>query len=123
MITILSSTRCRGRKSASRPGFENIRRYLRFVFIVGPKLLFTSRISGKCAFIMMLMIAPSLLCGLMLTMPGIIFQSPQQQAYFYFSKVLEDDPSRWIVLTLATLCSLLSLAVPATTAQAEARRR
>ena len=123
MITILTSTRCRGRKSATRRGLTGIRRYLRLIFSTGPKLLFTSRISGKCAFIMMLMTAPSLLCCVMLTMPGIIFQSPQQQAYFYFSKALEEDPSRWTVLAVAGICTLISLAVPATTAEAVARHR
>jgi len=56
-------------------------------------------------------------------MPGIIFQSPQQQAYFYFSKALEEDPSRWTVLAVAGICTLISLAVPATTAEAVARHR
>ena len=123
MFTILTSTRCRTRKTATHPGLAGLMRYLRLIFITGPRLLFTTRISGKCAFIMMLMMVPSVLCCLMLTMPGIIFQSPQQQAYFYFAKMLENDPTRWIVLALAGVCSLISLAVPATSAEAEAHRR
>jgi len=82
--------------------------------ISGPKVLLTSRISGKCAFIMSLMCAPSLIFCLMLTVPALIFQSPHQQAYFYFSMVLNDDPYRWVVLALSGICTLLSLAVPAT---------
>jgi len=87
---------------------------LRLTFICGPKLLLTSRISGKCAAIMMMMCTPSLLCCFILTIPGLIFQSPQQNAYFYFSKVLNEDPARWIVLLLAGTCTLMSLAIPAT---------
>ena len=114
MSTTLTSTRFGGRKSGVRRVFVGVKRYLRLTFISGPKVLLTSRISGKCAFIMSLMCAPSLIFCFMLTVPGLIFQSPQQQAYFYFSIVLDEDPYRWIVLGLATLCALMSLAVPAT---------
>jgi len=123
MFTILTSTRCRTRKTATRHRLAVVMRHLRLIFITGPKLLFTTKISGKCAFIMMLMTAPSLLCCVMLTMPGIIFQSPQQQAYFYFSKMLENDPARWIVLMLAGICTLISLAVPAANGETEAHHR
>ena len=83
------------------------------IFIRGPKVLLTSRISCKCAAVMSIMCLPSLLCCFLLTIPGLIFQSPQQHAYFYFSKVLNEDPSRWICLLLAGTCALISLAIPA----------
>jgi len=114
MSTTLTSTRFRGKKSATHHGFFSAKHYLRLIFISGPKVLLTSRISGKCAFIMSLMCAPSLIFCFMLTVPGIIFQSPHQQAYFYFSMVLDEDPYRWIVLGLAGICTLMSLAIPAT---------
>jgi hypothetical protein len=97
--------------------------YLRLTFFSGPKVLLTSRISGKCAFIMALMCMPSLLFCFMLTVPGLIFQSPHQQAYFYFSKVLDEDPYRWIVLCLAGICTLMALAVPATMRESNVRIR
>ena len=68
---------------------------------------------------MSLMCLPSLIFCLMLTVPGLIFQSPHQQAYFYFSKVLDEDPCRWIVLGLSAICTLMSLAVPATMREAK----
>lgn len=83
------------------------------IFIQGPMLLLTSRISVKCAAMMMALCMPALLCWAVLTIPGLIFQSPQQHAYFYFSKILNEDPTRWLVLLLATVCALLALAVPA----------
>lgn len=83
------------------------------IFIQGPRLLLTSRISVKCAAMMMALCMPSLLCCAILTIPAWIFQSPQQQAYFYFAKMLNEDPTRWLVLALAGLCTLLALAVPA----------
>ena len=46
--------------------------------------------------------------------PALIFRSPYQHAFFYFSMVLNEDPDRWAVLGLGGLCALMSLAVPAT---------
>jgi hypothetical protein len=85
----------------------------RQIFIQGPLLLLTSRISVKCAAMMTALCMPALLCWAILTVPGLIFQSPQQHAYFYFSKILNEDPTRWLVLLLAGVCALLALAVPA----------
>ena len=89
-------------------------RYLKLIFISGPTILLTSQISVKCATVMILMCIPALFFSAMLTLPELVFQSPQQNAYFYFAQVLEQDPTRWIVLILAGLCALLSLALPAT---------
>ena len=103
-----------GVKNAVNRGLPHAKRLLRLTLISGPMVLFTSRISGKCAAIMMMMCAPSLLCCSILTIPALLFQSPQQNAYFHFSKVLEQDPIRWLALLLAGTCAILSLIVPAT---------
>lgn len=114
MSTTVTSIHPRGKQASRDHGLSKARRYLRFTFISGPKVLLTSRISGKCAVIMALMCSPSLLFCFILTVPGLIFQSPHQHAYFYFSQVLNADPARWIVLSLALACTIASLAVPAT---------
>jgi hypothetical protein len=88
-------------------------RFLRLLLIQGPKQLFTSRISSKCAAFMAALCAPSLLCCSLLTIPAFLFQSPEQHAYYYFSQILNVDPTRWLVVLLATCCAILSLAVPA----------
>ncbi len=87
---------------------------LKLVFVRGPMVLLTSQISGLCGVLMILLCTPSLLYCAMLTIPGVVFNSPEQHAYFYFSKVLNEDPSRWIILLVAGLCTLLALALPAT---------
>jgi hypothetical protein len=88
-------------------------RFLRSVFFHGPKQLLTSQISRKCAGVMAALCAPSLLCCSLLTIPSLLFHSPEQQAYFYFSQMLDGDPTRWLVVFLATVCAILALAVPA----------
>ena len=107
-----------GRESVIRRSIgQQVTHCLRLTFISGPKALFTLRISGKCVFLMALMCAPLLICCIMLTVPGLLFQMPYQQGYYYFSKVLEEDPVRWLVLWLAGICALMSLAVPAATCE------
>lgn len=101
-------------KNAASHGLPHVKHYLWLTFISGPKLLLTSRISVPCAFFMGLMCSPALLLCSILTFPSLIFQSPQQNAYFYFSEVLEKDPTRWVVLLLSGVCALMSMAVPAT---------
>jgi hypothetical protein len=94
-------------------GMPSAERFLRSILFHGPKQLLTSRISKKCAGFMAALCAPSLLCCSLLTIPALLFQSPEQHAYFYFSQMLNEDPTRWLVVFLATACAILSLAVPA----------
>lgn len=85
----------------------------RQAFITGPRVLLTSRITGKCAALMFLLLTPAILSGMFLTLPPLLFQSPQQNAYFYFANVLERDPSRWLPMGFAVASILLALAIPA----------
>ena len=100
---------------AARPGRlpKLLFQFLKWTFFSGPRQLLTSRISVKCAAMMMAMCAPSLLCCALLVLPAVLFQSPQQHAYFQFARELNEDPTRWLVLGFAGICALLSLALPA----------
>lgn len=114
--TLAPNIRLVAKKKVTLHGIPRVVRFLRMMFFTGPKVLLTSRISGKCALVMTAMCSPALLFCFILTIPGIVFQSPHQHAYYYFSKVLNEDPSRWVALLLAGGCALLSLAIPATMA-------
>jgi hypothetical protein len=114
MYANTTTIRSREKKGTLRRGISILMRLIRLTFISGPKQLLTSRISVKCASIMIIMCAPSLLFCSLLTFPALIFTSPNQNAYFHFSKMLDQDPTRWIVLTLAGICAIISLAIPAT---------
>ena len=118
-LTLTPATPRRVKNAVSR-GFctvKGIKHLLRLTFISGPWLLFTSRLSVNSALLMILLCAPALLFSAMLTIPALLFQSPQQHAYYYFAKVLDQDPTRWIILALATVCAVIALAVPAATAK------
>ena len=92
---------------------RGIFRLLRLTLISGPWLLLTSRLSRKNASLMILLCAPALLFCSLLTIPALIFPSPQQEAYFYFAQVLNQDPIRWAILALTGICLITALAVPA----------
>ena len=106
------NSRSRGTRQPKRSVLALLLHVLRLTFVSGPKELLTSRISLKCAILMGLMCLPALLFCAMLTIPELVFQSPDQQAYFYFAKVLNQDPTRWFVLAFVGLCALVSLAMP-----------
>lgn len=103
-------------KHAVSPGIftiKGIARLMRLALISGPRLMLTSRLSNKHATLMILLCVPALLFCSMLIFPALIFQSPQQQAYFYFAQILNQDPIRWIILALTGFCAVTALAVPA----------
>lgn len=109
----------RSHQSAASHGHVCVKNYLRLTFIDGPKKLFTSRINGKCAALMAMMCSPSLLLCSILTLPGLIFQNPQQNAYFHFANLVNQDPGRWFVLLLAGICVVMSMAIPAMSDQSD----
>ncbi len=83
------------------------------IFIKGPWTLVNSGLNFKSAAMMIMLCAPALLFCAMLTIPAILFTSPQQNAYFYFAEGLNHDPIRFLGLLLGCTCSLVALAVPA----------
>ncbi len=87
---------------------------LRLTFISGPFLLFTTRLSSKNASIMIMLCIPALLLAAVLTIPSMLFDSPEQNAYYEFAHAIDGDPTRLIILGLAGICAILALAVPAT---------
>ncbi len=100
--------------NAASQAVPDVEKFLRMMFFHGPRRLFTSGISVKCAAFMVALCAPALIFCALLTIPGLLFSSPEQHAYFYFSRQINEDPSRWLVLLLAGMCALMSLAIPAT---------
>ncbi len=114
MKRTLAPSRFQRAANVASQTLPDVERFLRKIFFHGPRHLLTSRISGKCAAVMVAMCSPALLFCSLLTIPALLFRSPEQHVYFYFSRLLNEDPSRWLVLLLAGICALMSLAIPAT---------
>jgi len=102
------------RASRSKPSFPGGLQLVRMILRTGPMRLLTSRISLKCAFLMVLLCIPSLVVCATMTLPGLIFQSPQQNTFYHFAIALGQDPWRWVALSLAAICTLFALAMPDT---------
>ncbi|MCF7675193.1 MAG: hypothetical protein K9N23_15000 [Akkermansiaceae bacterium] len=101
-------------KPLLRQGVSGFTQLLRMICITGPWQLLTKGVSRKCATFMILMCIPSLVVCATLTLPGWVFQSPHQQAYYYFSLMLGQEPLRWLAYGLGACCTLFSLALPGT---------
>lgn len=99
-------------ETTNRPAGESSNSLLQ-AFFEGPRRLFTSKISPKCATLIALLCSPSLLACALLSLPALIFQSPSQNAYFHFGRVVEQDPTRWIVFALAAVCAVIAPTLPA----------
>lgn len=83
-------------------------------FVSGPILLLTTRLSAKSASMMIMLCVPALLLALLQTVPRFLFNSPEQHAYYEFANLINQDASQLAVLALATACSVIALAIPAT---------
>jgi hypothetical protein len=88
-------------------------KHLATMILLGPQRLLTSRISRKCAALMVFLCSPSLLFAAALTIPALLFQSPNQQAYFYFGQLIQREPMNWLVMPLVAACALSALIMPA----------
>ncbi|MES2657868.1 MAG: hypothetical protein V4689_04575 [Verrucomicrobiota bacterium] len=92
---------------------STLRQLARLTFITGPRKMFTSRMSSRCATYIMLLCLPAIALFLAITLPPIIFQSPDQKAYFYFATTLSRDLSSGYILALSVLCMFVAMALPA----------
>ncbi len=97
------------RKQPEKPASTGISRLAAFT----PRRMFTSRLSGRNAAILMMLCAPPLLLFAAMNVPALIFESPEQQAYFYFARSLNQELSSSFALWLAGLCLLFAMLLPA----------
>ncbi|MEO5916331.1 MAG: hypothetical protein ABIS50_18985 [Luteolibacter sp.] len=91
----------------------SLQRLVRLTFITGPRALLTSRLSPRSASYIMLLCLPAIMLYLAMTVPSMLFQSPDQEAYFYFASSLNHDLSSGYMLALSVLCMFVALTLPA----------
>lgn len=92
--------------------FRRISSALKLTFWSGPRLLFTSRLSLRTAGFMIAAAVPAIVCSTVMTVPALVYSTPESNAYFYFGRIMQTDPVSWIPLGVASFCSILALAVP-----------
>lgn len=57
-------------------------------------------------------VVPVIVCFLVLTVPALIFRTPEHQAYFYFGRILSDDPVCLFPMAIAAVCTFVALSMP-----------
>ena len=90
-----------------------IKRLACLALVTGPRKLFRSRLSTRSSSFIMLLCIPAIALFVLATVPTMIFQSPEQAAYFHFARTLSQDLSSGFVLALSVLCMIFAFVLPA----------
>lgn len=95
------------------------RRFARLVMVTGPRKLMRSQLSARSSSFIMLLCIPAIVLFVLATVPTMIFQSPEQAAYFHFARTLSHDLSSGFVLALSVLCMIVAFVLPAAESDAD----
>lgn len=85
----------------------------RLTFVVGPRVLFTSRISKHCATLMTSLTVPAFFLTGLTILPRLLFTDPEQNTYYYFARAFHLDGMMLLVMMLMVACCLFALTLPA----------
>lgn len=88
------------------------RAFFRAWLIDGPRMLFKGRFTRRAGAFMIASALPSILTALFLTLPGLLFHTPEHHAFFHFAKTLEGDGASLLPILLGSLCSLCGFRLP-----------
>lgn len=83
--------------------------FFRNWFVEGSKGLFNGHFNSRSAGFMIAAAIPGILIAAFLTIPGMLFQTPDHQAFYYFAKSLEGDSSTVLPVLLGTISAVFSL--------------
>lgn len=83
--------------------------FFRNWFVEGSKGLFNGHFSPRAAGFMIAAVIPAILIAAFLTIPGMLFQTPDHQAFYYFAKCLEGDSATILPVMLGTISAIFSL--------------
>ena len=81
-------------------------------FIEGPSRLLTARFNRRNAVFMVALSIPALLVTALLTLPELLFNTPQHNEYYEFAKQLNHSGDRWVAMGLSACCSFFCFAIP-----------
>lgn len=88
------------------------REFFRSWFIDGPRLILQGRFTRREGIFMAVAAAPAILATLFLTLPGLVFDSPDQQAFFHFARGIQEEAISAFPIVLGAISSLCSLRFP-----------
>lgn len=88
------------------------REFFRNWFIDGPRLMLSGRLSRRAAGFMTIAALATIMGTLFLTLPALLFPTPQHNAFFHFAKAITSDIGSLVPLTLGFLASIFSFRLP-----------
>jgi hypothetical protein len=77
-----------------------------------PVRLVKAQFTRRNAVCLVALSVPALLVTLLLTLPALLFTTPQHNEYFEFARQLDKGGDRWLALGLSACCSLFAFAIP-----------
>lgn len=86
--------------------------FFRNWFIIGPKLLMKGKFNRRTAVFIGFAAVPAIAVALFLTVPGILFPTPQHNQFFHFAKVISGDSATLIPVAIGVLSSIFCLRLP-----------
>ena len=86
--------------------------FFRNWFIDGPRLLLKGKFSRRAAAFMIVAAIPAIAAVLFLTVPALLFPTPQHNAFFYFGKSVTSDVASYVPLAIGLLSTIFSLRLP-----------
>jgi hypothetical protein len=89
--------------------------FFRTWFIDGPRLLLTGRFTHREAMFIAISALPALLAVALITLPALLFNSPQQNAFYHFGQCLKGENASLIPMVFGVVSSLFSFRFPHST--------
>jgi hypothetical protein len=86
--------------------------YFREWFVEGPRLLLAGCFSRRAAGFMIAAASPAILAALFLTVPGILFHTPEHNQFFHFARIIETEAASALPVMLGLVSSLFSFRLP-----------
>lgn len=86
--------------------------FFRNWFVEGPRLILNGKFSRRSGGFIIAASMPVLLSTMFLVLPGILFPTPQHNAFFQFAKVIDGDLVSLLPLALGTISAIFSFRLP-----------
>ncbi len=86
--------------------------FFRNWFINGPKLLLKGEFSRRAGIFMVIAAIPAIAVALFLTLPGMLFPTPQHNQFFHFANVISRDAITMVPVAIGVLSTIFCLRLP-----------
>jgi hypothetical protein len=108
----LRALRHQDRKTATRDLGRAVGQFLCDTFLRSPARMLRTPVGKRTAGFMLAGLIPLLAACSLVALPGLIFNHPEQRAYFFFARVLQSDAASLVPFALGMLSLVAALRFP-----------